>query len=111
MCGLCGFVGHVEADYLDEMSGTLVHRGPDSGGSYVGKRVGFGVRRLSIVDIQRGGQPVTNEDSSVVVAFNGEIYNSAQLRDRLMATGHRFASHSDTEVIPHAYEEYGDAAI
>ena len=91
------------------MSATLVHRGPDSDGAYVDGPVGLAARRLSIIDLEHGDQPLTNEDGTVVVVQNGEIYNHEELRRGLERAGHTFATRSDTEVIAHLYEEHGDA--
>src|SRR6185436_12994900 len=85
----------------------IVHRGPDDEGIYVDGPVGLGMRRLSIIDIAGGHQPISNEDGTVWVVFNGEIYNYRELRPNLEARGHRFATNSDTETIVHLYEEYG----
>ena len=91
------------------MSETLVHRGPDDSGVFQDSRAALAVTRLQIVDLARGHQPLANEDESIWVAFNGEIYNYRELRSDLETCGHRFRTHSDTEVIVHAYEEYGTA--
>jgi asparagine synthase (glutamine-hydrolysing) len=107
MCGICGF-NWADAPLVEQMKGLLVHRGPDDHGSYVADGVSLGHRRLSIVDLSDSGrQPLANEDGSVWVTFNGEIYNHAQLRARLQSKGHVFRSRTDTESIVHAYEEYG----
>jgi asparagine synthase (glutamine-hydrolysing) len=109
MCGICGFVGSRGIETLQPMMRTLVHRGPDEDGSWIGQGVALGMRRLAIIDVETGQQPMFNEDGDVAVVFNGEIYNFLELRKELMATGHRFRSdHSDTEVIVHLYEEHGD---
>lgn len=109
MCGICGFVGTNEPKTLSRMVSTLTHRGPDSEGLWEGHNVSFGMRRLSIVDIETGQQPVFNEDKTVVCILNGEIYNHIELRKDLLAKGHKFRSHhSDTEVLVHLYEEYGE---
>ncbi len=116
MCGICGilhFEGStqpVNEDLLRTMTEKIRHRGPDSGGVYVSpqKNLGFGFRRLAIVDLSSAGnQPMCNEDGSVWIVFNGEIYNHAKLRPALEAAGHRYRSRSDTETLIHAYEEYG----
>ena len=93
------------------MNNSLIHRGPDDEGYFLGDRVGFAIRRLSIIDIAGGQQPIFNEDQSIVVVFNGEIYNFQALRSELETYGHQFKSASDTEVIVHAYEEWGDEAL
>ncbi len=93
------------------MTRTMVHRGPDDEGLYLGEGVGLGVRRLSIIDLAGGRQPMTNEDRTVWVVFNGEIYNYQHLRDGLEKQGHRFTTRSDTEVLVHLYEEYGNAGV
>ena len=89
------------------MSATLVHRGPDSDGTFVEGPVGLAARRLAIIDLETGDQPVANEDSTVHVVQNGELYNYRELRAELERAGHRFRSHGDTEVLAHLYEEHG----
>ena len=111
MCGICGFVGLGSRGDLARMMTALIHRGPDGQGQFVDEaaRVFLGHRRLAIVDIPGGKQPMWNEDGQVGVVFNGEIYNHAELRDTLIRCGHRFASdHSDTEVLVHGFEEWGE---
>ena len=112
MCGIAGFVAPpgVRADrsVLDSMVSTLRHRGPDAVGHHVEGRVAIGVARLRIIDLTTGDQPVRSEDGSVVVVLNGEIYDFAARREELRALGHRFRSRSDTEVVAHAWEEYGE---
>src|SRR3989440_2998791 len=90
------------------MSSTLVHRGPDSDGVFLDGPVGLAARRLSIIDLEGGDQPIANEDGSCVVVQNGEIYNHVELRRELERAGHRFRTHCDTETLVHAYEEWGD---
>ena len=112
MCGIAGVVGieipHDEAARrVRAMCDAIVHRGPDSDGYHVADGVALGVRRLSIIDVSGGQQPITNEDGSVTVVFNGEIYNHRSLRRELEASGHRFRTHSDTEVLVHLYEDFG----
>jgi asparagine synthase (glutamine-hydrolysing) len=112
MCGICGIAstrGAPDRDRLVAMSSTLVHRGPDSDGLVVDGPVGLAARRLSIIDLATGDQPVANEDGSVTVVQNGEIYNYRELRRELERAGHRFATQGDTEVLAHLYEEHGDA--
>lgn len=109
MCGICGFVGAGGRTLLDPMVASLFHRGPDEAGAWIGEGVALGMRRLAIIDVATGQQPVFNEDGTVLVVFNGEIYNHVELRAQLQQRGHRFRSdHSDTEVIVHGYEEWGD---
>ncbi|MDP3481205.1 MAG: asparagine synthase (glutamine-hydrolyzing), partial [Desulfoprunum sp.] len=116
MCGICGIVTlasgmAVEHDDLLAMRDVMVHRGPDDAGIFIERNVGLGHRRLSIIDLSTGHQPMTNEDGSVVIVFNGELYNYLGLRDQLIAKGHVFTTHSDTEVIIHAYEQYGENCL
>jgi asparagine synthase (glutamine-hydrolysing) len=111
MCGIAGIVGRtgeaVGAEQLRRMTDAIVHRGPDDEGIHVQRNVGLGMRRLSIIDLAGGHQPIYNEDHSVWVVFNGEIYNFQKLREELEGRGHVFSTHSDTEVIVHLYEEMG----
>ena len=108
MCGIAGFT-ETNKELLMQMAGSLRHRGPDGGGFYQDESVSLGMRRLAIVDLTSGGQPMFNEDKTIVAFQNGEIYNHRELRRELEKKGHRFHSdHSDTEVIPHLYEEYGE---
>jgi len=110
MCGICGYCGKNslrDKGLIEEMTNTLVHRGPDEKGIYVDKEIALGARRLSIIDITKGSQPVSNEDKTIWVAFNGEIYNFQEIREELKTKGHSFVSGSDTEVIVHSYEEWG----
>src|SRR5215211_2975215 len=112
MCGICGTASTRRAadpDRLAAMSATLAHRGPDSDGTFVDGGVGLAARRLSIIDLDTGDQPIANEDGSVVVVQNGEIYNYEELTHELRRAGHRFRTHGDTEVLVHAYEEWGTA--
>jgi asparagine synthase (glutamine-hydrolysing) len=118
MCGICGelrFDGQPAREaHLMAMRDRLVHRGPDASGAYIApdQRAGFGFRRLRIIDLSaNGNQPMTNEDGTVHVVFNGEIYNFRELRQNLIARGHHFRSHTDTEVIVHLYEEAGSDCI
>ena len=111
MCGIAGIVGRdgevLGADQVRRMTDAIVHRGPDDEGIRAQGRIGLGMRRLSIIDLAGGRQPIYNEDRSVCVVFNGEIYNFPQLRKELEARGHHFYTHCDTEVIVHLYEEMG----
>ena len=114
MCGIVGIyqapgrTGRYTLDDVRRMADAMVHRGPDDDGFYEHGPLIFGMRRLSIIDLGGGRQPIANEDSTVFVINNGEIYNYQRLREELIARGHTFRSMSDTEVIVHAYEEYGD---
>ena len=111
MCGICGFTGklqeHEKNEILTRMMDRIVHRGPDSAGQHISDGIAMGFRRLSIMDLNNGDQPMYNEDRSLVVTFNGEIYNYRPLREELEKKGHIFANNADTEVLLHAYEEYG----
>ena len=113
MCGITGIAPTqprhpVDREALARMTGMLRHRGPDSDGFHIASGVGLGVRRLRIVDLHTGDQPIANEDGTIIVVCNGEIYNHIELRTRLLASGHRFRTASDTEVIVHLYEDHGD---
>lgn len=111
MCGICGLyvksARPVDGDLLTRMTDTLRHRGPDGEGRWIDGEAGLGHRRLSIIDLAGGGQPIANEDGTLHVVFNGEIYNFIELRAQLESAGHVFRTHSDTEVIVHAYEQWG----
>jgi asparagine synthase (glutamine-hydrolysing) len=111
MCGICGVISQsgaaVDRALLERMNETLVHRGPDSGGVFVDGGAGIAARRLAIIDLETGDQPLTNEDGSVAVVQNGEIYNYRELRAELERKGHRFRTQGDTEVLAHLYEERG----
>jgi asparagine synthase (glutamine-hydrolysing) len=110
MCGICGIAssgGTVDPARVASMSETLVHRGPDSDGSFADGGIALAARRLAIIDLQTGDQPVANEDGRIEVVHNGELYNYRQLRDELERAGHRFATQGDTEVLAHLYEEHG----
>ncbi len=114
MCGIAGkvdFQGRVEEALLHRMCAALEHRGPDSRGVFVNGGVGLGIQRLAIIDVEGGDQPIFNEDRTVAVVMNGEIYNFPELRAELVQRGHRFESHADTEVLVHLYEEHGDAMV
>ena len=111
MCGICGIVAiggskPVDRDVLLKMTQVMQHRGPDDQGIYLDERVGLGSRRLSIIDLVGGRQPIANEDESMWIVFNGEIYNYRELRTYLQRRGHTFRTRSDTEVILHLYEEF-----
>lgn len=109
MCGICGFTGQLPdgKEVLTRMMDRIYHRGPDSAGQFITEKAAWGFRRLSIIDLDHGSQPMFNEDKSVVIVFNGEIYNHQSLRDELKEKGHVFENRSDTEVLVHGYEEWG----
>lgn len=109
MCGIVGFVNSKDQkqEIIEDMMDRIVHRGPNSSGKYTDKNVALGFRRLSIIDLEGGSQPIYNEDRSKVIIFNGEIYNFQPLREQLIAAGHVFSTHADTEVLLHGYEEWG----
>lgn len=110
MCGIFGIAApNVDRDFLENATNTLTHRGPDAAGYYLDDHIGLGHRRLSIIDLAGSNQPIFNEDRTKCIVFNGEIYNYADLRNRLLALGHSFATHGDTETILHAYEEWGES--
>src|SRR3954464_15101570 len=116
MCGICGLLaldGRTVPDpeALRAMNATLRHRGPDDDGELLDGPAALGMRRLSIIDLPGGHQPIANEDGTVHVVFNGEIYNYRELRAELHAAGHRLATNSDTEVLVHLYEEHGDGFV
>ncbi|MBN1121868.1 MAG: asparagine synthetase B, partial [Anaerolineae bacterium] len=112
MCGICGFAHTdrqrpADRQLLSSMCDTIRHRGPDAEGLYVNGPVGLGSRRLSIIDLAGGDQPIYNEDHSIAIVFNGEIYNYPTLRDELLKVGHHFSTNGDTETIVHGYEQFG----
>ena len=116
MCGICGKLmfdssRRVSRQLLKDMTDSIQHRGPDDQGFYISGQIGFGFRRLSIIDLSGGHQPLSNEDGTVWVVFNGEIYNYQALRQKLISKGHVFRTESDTEVIVHLYEEYGTECV
>jgi len=116
VCGICGKLNfdreaNVSPALLKRMADAIEHRGPDDEGYYASGPVGLGFRRLSIIDLHTGHQPISNEDGSVWIIFNGEIYNFQELREQLLAKGHDFRSKTDTEVIVHLYEEYGPDCV
>ncbi len=116
MCGICGIYNFNKEDYINRdeitrMNSVLKHRGPDEEGVYVIKNIGLAANRLKIIDLNTGRQPVHNEDNSIWVVFNGEVYNYKDLREILEKQGHKFYTQSDTEVIVHAYEEYGEDCV
>lgn len=115
MCGICGiydqYGNSINPDLLDKMTSIIRHRGPDGEGKLVDGQVGLGHRRLSIIDVAGGAQPIGNEDGSLQIVFNGEIYNFVELRKDLETAGHLFRTRSDTEVIVHAYEQWGKECV
>lgn len=116
MCGIAGIINFKTDNYVQEtelkaMANAIVYRGPDDDGYYLSNNVGFGFRRLSIIDLHSGHQPISNENNSVWVVMNGEIYNYKSLKNELIAKGHQFKSESDTEVLVHLYEEHGDEFV
>ena len=113
MCGFVGFSGRLEKrqEILEKMMSRIIHRGPDSAGEFIGDDIALGFRRLSIIDLDGGAQPIYNEDKSVVTVYNGEIYNFMELRGELEEAGHRFTTRTDTEVLVHGWEEYGERLI
>ena len=113
---MCGFVGYInkekdKKDNIKKMADLIAHRGPDSEGYYTDENIALGFRRLSIIDLNNGSQPIYNEDKSKVIIFNGEIYNFEPLREDLIKKGHTFTTKTDTEVILHGYEEYGEKIL
>src|SRR5580692_12075137 len=109
MCGICGLFAFdqrntISADLVRRMTDTIIHRGPDDDGVYVGPGIGLGFRRLSIIDLSGGHQPISNEDGRIWVMLNGEIYNYPELRKEMLEKGHTLATRSDTETIVHLYE-------
>jgi asparagine synthase (glutamine-hydrolysing) len=116
MCGICGKLNFdrdekIPQSLLKAMADSILHRGPDDHGYYISGQIGLGFRRLSIIDLAGGHQPLSNEDGAIWIVFNGEIYNFEELREGLLKKGHTFRTKTDTEVIVHLYEEYGEAGI
>src|ERR687884_366802 len=117
MCGINGIAFSsrsrrmIDARVLERMRDVITHRGPDEAGLFVDGNVGLGHRRLSIVDVASGQQPMTNEDVTLHITYNGEIYNHTDFRQQLEARGHRYRTRSDTETILHLYEEYGARCV
>ena len=114
MCGIAGFYlrdRDPDSATLHRMCDAIRHRGPDDEGFFQSGGCGLGIRRLSIIDLAGGHQPISNEDRTVWVVFNGEIYNYQALRQELLGRGHRFTTNSDTEVVVHLYEEGGVEAV
>src|SRR3954447_22120086 len=116
MCGIAGKLNFdpargVDRDRLAAMTSSIAHRGPDSDGFFVSDGVGLGHRRLSIIDLSTGDQPLCNENRTVWTVFNGEIYNFAEVRAELQSYGHQFKTGSDTEIIVHGYEQWGEHCV
>jgi asparagine synthase (glutamine-hydrolysing) len=115
MCGICGIFDlsgkPIDRALLAKMNSVIRHRGPDGEGELVDNEVGLGHRRLSIIDVGGGAQPIGNEDGKIQIVFNGEIYNFIELHDELVKLGHQFKTRSDTEVIVHAYEQWGSGCV
>ncbi len=113
MCGICGFTGKKAegTETLKKMTDVITHRGPDSAGFYSDDHISMGFRRLSIIDLDKGHQPIFNEDKTMVLTFNGEIYNYRELRSELLTLGHTFSTESDSEVLIHGFEEWGEKLL
>ncbi len=111
MCGIFGFHGFQDPGLLKKMGSVITHRGPDSEGYFSDEQFSMGMRRLSIIDLAGGEQPIYNEDNTIAVCYNGEIYNYLELREKLKRLGHQFKTHSDTEVIVHAYEQWREGCL
>src|SRR5262249_54157603 len=112
MCGIAGYLAAdasyaVPARLVDGMVDALAHRGPDDRGTLLDRNIGLGMRRLSIIDTTGGRQPITNEDGTLTVVYNGELYNHAELRRQLETAGHLFRTAADTEVLVHGFEQWG----
>ena len=116
MCGISGYFyldgpGPRREKALARMAEALRHRGPDENGTFIDDNVGLAIRRLSVIDLDTGSQPIASEDGSIRIVYNGELYNTAELRDELDGKGHTFRTRSDTEVIVHLYEEMGERCV
>jgi asparagine synthase (glutamine-hydrolysing) len=115
MCGICGYYNFngqpANEEVIQKMCRVITYRGPDDEGRYIDNAFGMGMRRLSIIDLDSGHQPISNEEDTIWTVFNGEIYNYVELRQDLKQKGHIFKTKSDTEVIVHLYEEYGDLFV
>src|SRR3989338_5876122 len=111
MCGICGF-NFEDKRLLKSMAGEIRHRGPNAAGYFTSKNISLGSRRLSIIDLSKAGnQPIYNEDKSIALFYNGEIFNFHEVREELLRKGHSFSSNTDSEVVVHAYEEYGTECL
>lgn len=111
MCGIFGFFGFQNPDLLNQMARTIAHRGPDSEGFFTHENFSMGMRRLRIIDLASGEQPIFNENNTIAICYNGEVYNYIELKEELLKLGHVFRTNSDTEVIVHAYEEWGTRCL
>ena len=113
MCGICGFTGEIldREKILKNMSDVIIHRGPNSEGFFSTENISMGFRRLSIIDLQEGNQPIYNEDKTLVLTFNGEIYNYKELREELIAAGHKFYTNTDSEVLVHGFEQWRESLL
>lgn len=113
MCGICGFTGEVidKSKIIENMADLIIHRGPDSAGYFGDNHIAMGFRRLSIIDLGGGDQPIYNEKNTLVLTFNGEIYNYKELKDELLEAGHKFYTETDSEVIIHGFEEWGEEVV
>lgn len=113
MCGICGFTGQIidRDQTIQNMTEVITHRGPDDSGFYKDDFISMGFRRLSIIDLGAGHQPIFNEDKTLVINFNGEIYNYQEIRKELLQLGHAFTTQSDTEVILHGFEQWGEKIL
>lgn len=111
MCGFCGYINKKEKDSIKKMNDAIIHRGPDDESYYKDDFIAMGFRRLSIIDLKGGRQPMTNEDDSMVITFNGEIYNFKEIKEDLLKKGHKFKTNADTEVILHGFEEYKEKIL
>ncbi|WP_279012955.1 asparagine synthetase B family protein [Thomasclavelia cocleata] len=113
MCGILGYTNCItnNQNVIENMLKKITHRGPDDQGYYQDNHISLGMRRLSIIDLNCGKQPIFNEDKSLILVFNGEIYNYQNLKNKLLSLGHIFTTNSDSEVIIHGYEEYGNNVV
>ena len=113
MCGFTGFTGNIknQKKIIKAMNEKIIHRGPDSDGFFMDENIALGFRRLIIIDLEGGSQPIFNEDKSKVIVFNGEIYNFESIKKELKKCGHKFKTNADTEVILHGFEEWGEKIL
>ena len=111
MCGFCGYINKKDKDEIKKMNDAIIHRGPDDESYYKDDYIAMGFRRLSIIDLKGGRQPMSNEDDTMIITFNGEIYNFKELKEDLLKKGHKFKTNTDTEVILHGYEEYKEKIL